>query len=819
MSIESFLTNIRLSIIGDDEIKQLVIESSHFKEIYELLDEIIITPNTDQIHLDLLNKMLIIFNSLTYYSTKLLNDNNTANKLIAVAIKYQDDDKLLNNTFKCLMNLTSKSSTNVSINLENDIGEDFNRLLASKLSEFDPTPRYRNSLYLQIFKLLPHLNPSDIKSLLPTLLKLLRNILQNPKEILVAKYKNSDIYLNCFENQSIPSMLPIDNFPVLLPPLLYSISHLISHEKAQDLSSVFNNQSSNLKDEPSIDRLVDRDLYFTLSSLLKSNNHDLKLASITVLVNFSLYSSLSKSKKVSNVKKILPVLIQLTDSFEKSNETLASFKSEYKHSKNFNPFFILSKLCLEFEFVHEFLINCNIIKKILDFLKIINKNNIENVSIDKLDNLIDFFLILSSITSENENNRKLIVNDDLIQVIEKILQNHFKILYTEILKNKNENSFELLSVSNHLSLAAVYLLRSLSRSVAILRTSLYETDLVQSLLHLININEFESESELRSLIINDSCCASVVINDEVLLKSVILSILSNFVLDFSPLRSLLLVDNDLISVIADVLLNTKHSILIRNSLWCFRHILFNEKPDKKDEYLKKISLDQIFKFILDNESDELIQEEAFNVLRNLTCDSKKHVALTLNYKSTPDFDFFELLNTILKNSLKRDVINNGLLESIAYVIVHMAGIDEKTRDLIISKREILYRLKEIIESNKVKFDVKLGCIWVLINLTWIENTTVRNEEIDDEPVNEELFYDEQTFQDSNNDEAMTDDDHGISRQSTRGLRFDSQQAKHRIEILKELGFVDVLIKLIDSNNNVDLKERVKTCLFNLNRFT
>jgi hypothetical protein len=837
--MESFLTNIRLSIIGDNEIKNLLTDSYQLKEMYRVLDEIISQNELDQVHLEMLNNILVILNSLTYHSPKILNDYNTANKLVLVAVKHQDDDKILNNTFKCLMNLASKSSKNTNINLDNEIGRSFTSLLSLELNQFDTAPKNKNSLYLQIFKLLPHLNPLTMKILLPSLLKILHIVLIKPQAALLSKYKNSEIFLNCFENEIIPTPPLISNFSNLLPPLLYSISHLLSHEKPfqTSSSSTFADPVTGLfpnEEDLRVDELIEPNLYFTLTSLLKTNNRDLKLASIAILVNYSLYSSLSNTAKVCNVKKILPVLVQLIDSFDNNESSLSSFKSEYKNSKNFNPFFILSKLCLDFEFVHDFLINCNIIKKILEFLKTVNKHKrIDDISIEKLDNLSDFFLILSSITAENENNRKLIVNDDLIQITEKILKNHLQILQNNILSNRGKKKLELLGISNHLALSSVYLLRSLSRSVALLRTSLYETYLVQTMLNLVKVDEDSMETSIKTLS-NDTINVNAFINDEILLKSVILSVLSNFVLDFSPLRTFLLSENDLLSIVSKVLLNTKHSSLKRNCLWCFRHILFNEEPEKKDEYLKKIGLDKVFGFIVDNRNDELIQEEAFNVLRNLTCDSKKHVLQTLNYKPSLDLGFFEFLNNILSSCMKKETPNSGLLESIAYVIVHMAGIDEETRDLIASKRPILENLKEMIKSEKVKQDVKLGCIWVLINLTWIENTTVISDDLE---AIDDSFYDEMSglgdgshfdemmdVEGSSTTEAPADRDNpgndgeALRRRRLRRRSIHAQHAKRRVEVLNDLGFVEVLNDLIQDNNNVDLKERVKTCLFNLNRF-
>ncbi|CCH45933.1 Armadillo repeat-containing protein 8 [Wickerhamomyces ciferrii] len=856
---EAALREIRLSIIGDEDEKLILLNSQDFIQIFKLFDQFVNGETKDT---QVLQHLLVIISSLVYFPPalpKLINQHNIVIKLMIISNQFANDNTILSIIFKLLSNILSlKHDLNLELNSPD--GVLFRNLILSKL-EINNTDNYKlikeNELLYNIFTLIPHLNPLVLKNLIQPIMRILEIVLNKPTNYLYSKYGGKNYYIDCFNSLILPNSPPLVLFSNLTGPLLYSLAHLLYYDQESSMrtfSSSNHNDDDKLFDIENLNKInqinyknFNKNLYFTITSLLKSNDYELKLSAISLLINFSINSTLSDLEKNKNVRKFLPYLIQLIDLDDSNN--LIVFKSELKLSRRFNPFYILSKLCLNFEFVNDYLLNCNIIKNFCEIITKFKKMDFNSLTLLKLDNLSDLFLILSSITSNNEQNRNLIVKHDLSETIHKILEFHYSNLKKYLKKHSKDNQQlddskdldQILIASNNLTISTCYLLRSLSRSVSILRSYLYETNIVDNLLNILKISE--------DSLINIDEKNHVINKSEILLKTIILSIISNLVLDFSPLRNDLL-NNNLIEIVSNLLLTTNHNQIKINCLWVIRHIIYNETSVIRDKSIEKIGIKTILK--LCNDEDSTIQEQAFNVLRNLTCSSKFHVNKILNTFASENqgFDFFqfiyEKLSTIPMSNLK----NEGLIESIIFIIVHIAAISEVKRELIIKNTQLLNKIRELLqyyESN----EVKLSCIWLVINLTWMENISnqqpppLQNQQqsiqtnnfFEDEDIMDE---DEEEFEDGGDEEGDTDPTNSRLRSQlninpSRNLNrrnnipgsitenfIDSnnnfnnldQNPSKRAGILNEIGFTKILTDLLDTEN-IDLKERVRTALFNL----
>jgi len=853
---ELILQEIRLSIIGDEDEKLILLNSEYFVELFNLFDKYV---SAEESNSKIFQHLLIIISSLSYLPvalSRLINQYNILNKLVVVANFFNEDNGILSIIFKLLSNILSlKHDLNLELNSHD--GYLFKELLLNKI-DCDNTDNYKiineNEILLNIFTLIPHLNPLELKTMINPSLRILEIVLNKPTNFLLAKYSKMKLYIECFDSLIVPNPPPLVLFSNLTAPLLYTLSHLLYYDEESLMKTLSSEEDRNdalkeLNQKNKIDKSFNKNLYFTITSLLKSSDFELKLSAISILINFSLNSSLSESEKNRNVRKFLPYLIQLIDLDESNN--LIVFKSELKLSRRFNPFYILSKLCLSFEFVNDYLLNCNIIKNFCEIITKFNNQDFETLSLLKLDNLSDLFLILSSITSNSEQNRNLIIKHDLSVTIKKILEFHHANIVQYIKDGKScedeKELEELIIASNHLTVSTCYLLRSLSRSVSILRSYLYETNIVDNLLNILKIPENSfTKIQNKNLII---------IKSEILLKTVILSILSNLVLDFSPLRNDLL-NNNLIDIVSELLLTTNHNSIKSNCLWVIRHIIYNETPINRDKSIEKIGIQKILQFC--NDEDLNIKQQAFNVLRNLTCSSKLHVNKLLNnfLDNNKENYFFQFIYEKLININIKDSRNDGLLESIIFIIVHIAAISEIKRELIIKNQLLLTKIGDILIYSE-NTEVKLACIWLIINLTWIENVSNSNgafrgdftptasrsvnffedqdiiDEDEDVDVEEEEEDDDDEDEEINLHSVNTNTPRRILRSQTNlnnnsrnSRNFETQgdlningdaNASKRATILNKIGFTKILSDLLD-NENIDLRERVRTALFNLNQF-
>ncbi|CCJ28294.1 unnamed protein product [Pneumocystis jirovecii] len=125
----------------------------------------------------------------------------------------------------------------------------------------------------------------------------------------------------------------------------------------------------------------------------------------------------------------------------------------------------------------------------------------------------------------------------------------------------------------------------------------------------------------------------------------------------------------------------------------------------------------------------VVQEQALDVIRNVICGQQENIDLLLNNIGTSQ------IISIIKGKLA-----SGFTEIITALILKHIG--------------------------HTSFEVRLGCLWVLINLTW---------------------------SDDNSDKVMKE---------------------HRNQVLKDIGFLEKL-KLMQNDSSSDIRERVKTALSQL----
>ncbi|CDR36944.1 CYFA0S01e05776g1_1 [Cyberlindnera fabianii] len=822
-ALHNTLKELRLSIIGDEEEKLALLKSSSMDTLFILLDQLVSGSRDGS---TTLQNLLIIFYSLSRLPEALpplVSQYNFFTALIRVANKFKDDDAVLVSVLDILSNILS-TRKDFNLDLMSSDGILFNHLVFERLSQALESDQVwitkQSKVLLSIFSLIPHLNSSDMKNLIPPTLNILDISLQKALDSLLVSYPRGKIYTECFDNVYVPQPPKMLLFPKFTAPMLFSMAHLLAYDSDSDL------RLSGLK----VDSVLGKDHYFVISSLLKTSNPELKLAAVSILVNYSFNSDLSSHQKNINVQKLLPYLLQLIQVDDPTN--IVVYRSQLNISRKFNPLDILSKLSLNFDFVNDFLLNCSVISKFCEMVNKIAKTPLDNLALTKLDNMGSVFLILSSLTAVKESNRTAILSDDMIHAIEKVLELHTTQL-KQYLESPGSIDDDLLLTSNHLAASACNLLRSLSRSVATLRTHLKETQTITFLLETIAI----PEQDLVNAFVNNSA----LLQNELLLKTVTLAIISNVVLDFSPLRKAL-INGGLVDSIAALLHNTENVNILLNSLWVFRHIIYNEKVDARERYMGPVGLDRLVE-LCDHPSHD-VQEMSFNVLRNLSTSSDLHVRQLLNFfnkeKSTDEDKRQSWLNFLLgkmEDNSMHDSKNEDMLESIVYIVVHISATSEDLRDLIVRNRRLMLHIKDLL-LNCQSNSIRLACVWVIINLTWVDNIQQRSGERahvfglrsdveveDNSDANVDVDADADVDADTGDDNDVVGErisgsnrlrDLRALRNRASGRNTIGHGVDDRVSKLTEMGFLDVLGSLSRSVDNLDLKERLKVAVSNLN---
>ncbi|KAJ3311832.1 Armadillo repeat-containing protein 8 [Boothiomyces sp. JEL0838] len=150
----------------------------------------------------------------------------------------------------------------------------------------------------------------------------------------------------------------------------------------------------------------------------------------------------------------------------------------------------------------------------------------------------------------------------------------------------------------------------------------------------------------------------------------------NIVLDFSPMKKIIIEQGGVKQLVA--LVKSNNHELKLNAAWALKNMLFNSDLETKKNVIFHLGWDGLARLIHD--ADVEIQTQALNLLRNMAC------------AKIPDIDF-------VLQGFGRD----NLLNTLESKLITMA------------------EYPQIILHNHENDQVRVGCIWCIINLTWAED--------------------------------------------------------------------------------------------------
>ncbi|GAV49259.1 hypothetical protein ZYGR_0N06660 [Zygosaccharomyces rouxii] len=484
-----------------------------------------------------------------------------------------------------------------------------------------------------------------------------------------------------------------------------------------------------------------------VSSLLKSGDIDLKCCAL----DFFIYPFLNEPEVWQQKQRLKQILPYLVDSF--NYQSLPWW---------FDPFDRLNSL-IELYHRHEplsnpvisFLSKTNVVYGLLTLFSQCLSLKYQNNS--TLRSLTKFIRLCASLSAFDELYRSLLLEEKpLIHHLENGMEKHLNLLQ-EFLLNKQlimhlegDDSLSLPPLyDSEITMAWLLLLKSFSRSVTALRTSLKRNRLAELLLNLLRTTyktcqecEFAGRDFLKA---------------EIGIMGITLGGICNFVVEFSYLQSFML-KNGIVEIIGEILtdplFNSKQpwpsekrrhvfegistDEVETNALWVLRHLMYNCQNSEKLDLLIKIPMSTILEYI--NDSSWSVQEQCFQLIRNLTCNSRKVVNILLenfkniHYESDPNDGkpitvggtyLFEYLARKMKLLDPTDIVQRKTLEGILYILVNLAAVNENKKELVIEQDEILNILHDILSESPQRVSrysndskLKLASLWVLNNLLW-----------------------------------------------------------------------------------------------------
>ncbi|KAJ7590838.1 ARM repeat-containing protein [Mycena floridula] len=219
---------------------------------------------------------------------------------------------------------------------------------------------------------------------------------------------------------------------------------------------------------------------------------------------------------------------------------------------------------------------------------------------------------------------------------------------------------------NGVRYAACQCIRVLSRAVAVLRTNIVDTGLGLAVFEI-----FKKENEDRRVL------------------SAALSAVCNIVNEFSPLKSIYLEQGLMPRLVQ--LLGNGDSTLRLSALWAVKNLLRKTSLETKREVMEQLGWTRLSLLLKD--PDEAVQEQAFNVVRNIAEDED---SIDMIFEELGSEALLSHVATSLRSS------DDDVVLQAAYVLANLANAHESHQESITSHREILVALQRCIAESKTE---------------------------------------------------------------------------------------------------------------------
>ncbi|EIW84663.1 ARM repeat-containing protein [Coniophora puteana RWD-64-598 SS2] len=228
--------------------------------------------------------------------------------------------------------------------------------------------------------------------------------------------------------------------------------------------------------------------------------------------------------------------------------------------------------------------------------------------------------------------------------------------------------------------AACQCVRTLSRAVSIIRTTLDDSGLAMALFEV-----FKKEGE------------------DMRVTHVALLAMCNLVIEFSPLQPQMM-KQGLLERITQLLRKETQSQIRLNALWLLRNLLHKSTEATKDEAMDTLGWDQLLRFATD--PDVEIQEQAIAILNNLVADEAGCDLLFDN------IDADDLVDCLICGL---DSENEDVTRQTAHLLGNLANAPPAHQDTIFSRYTILNAIHQCLTDTKPDTRVPLlSCVQQLL---------------------------------------------------------------------------------------------------------
>lgn len=472
---------------------------------------------------------------------------------------------------------------------------------------------------------------------------------------------------------------------ISLESSISALAHIITPDLATQILTMNPHESSKsgiIKLTVSVDRFLE-----DLIQLTRDEEPELRLSAVELLIRLQMNVNSSSQQQFMSAP-LLPALVPIFDLI--GTDARVSLALAY--------------ICRDDEKSAAMAVEVGVVKRILTMLR-----STDLTDWNKGVLVANCLLALAGIGLHKDSFRANIIDNDGLTFIVKIMS---------LKKEEYERSGGEIALAalRKMKVAACHVLRSLSRSVPMLRTNLATEEIVDGIIELFGSTSENKESllskagksEVDSLMLEEKEQNN---QEDLEVKAAIMAAICNLILDFSPLQKTML-DRGILDLIVEGA-HSSYAPLRLNSVWALKQTLFRGQQQIKDVVLNKVTCSYLLELCHDQELQ--VQEQAMDFIRNLV--SKNNEIVEVLFKEIGREQLFNLIEEKLtgKTCFER---GPQLLSSTIYILVNLATGPATHRDYIVSRDSLLQKLLPLM--NHENAEIRTSIIWLIINLTWVE---------------------------------------------------------------------------------------------------
>ncbi|RNA42716.1 armadillo repeat-containing 8 isoform X1 [Brachionus plicatilis] len=331
------------------------------------------------------------------------------------------------------------------------------------------------------------------------------------------------------------------------------------------------------------------------------------------------------------------------------------------------------------------------------------------------------FQTLACLASNSEESRRVVSDspDLLSRLIESIEINEesfdsdddFSSLtdYKDGLIGDGAKVDEFKSDATLLRISSLCLLHSLSRSVHQLRTKFLDSKLWNCIIDLIHrLKAKNSECELiksdDQMEIQTEREDDFSLNEKNLI-SILIAILANLLIEFSPCKETLLGD-DVIKILIEFV-NYKNKSIRINSIWALMNLAYHADQKIKQQILAEMTFDRLFQLLTEN--DEILVLKTLGLIRNLIC-NRPHIDHLMCFYGT------RIIQAVIM-VLEADFSDKMIKEQALCILANIADGTNTSKEFIMGNEDLLRKINSFMTDNFTEIQVAaVYCVSNLVNI-------------------------------------------------------------------------------------------------------